>query len=298
MSRYLSAYRWELWLIVGIPAIAFVVGNVAHVGVTALFVVSDSYSDLALAANRAVLPASIGGVKLLLLAVSYPRVRGLGRDFLSLLWGYLMVVSLIWLIASGGFFLAWADYAEVNPGVVLGRSIAVATIASVPHYLALLWFARRASRISLTHAFFLVAFTMFVVVRPWADPETEWGIMAVYGPMLVGAIATLVVMLLKVWLLGNFDDRGPGFRRNAIAGVIAATVAAGFIALLLVSLLGYAEGQLSVASLLLNSWSGSFFFSTSVITMLLEFGVMLALVYLVRVRQPRAEAHQVGNSLQ
>ena len=160
MSRYLSAYRWELWLIVGIPAIAFVVGNVAHVGVTALFVVSDSYSDLALAANRAVLPASIGGVKLLLLAVSYPRVRGLGRDFLSLLWGYLMVVSLIWLIASGGFFLAWADYAEVNPGVVLGRSIAVATIASVPHYLALLWFARRASRISLTHAFFLVAFTI------------------------------------------------------------------------------------------------------------------------------------------
>lgn len=241
-------------------------------------------------AYRVAVRASVGSVKLLLLTVFCTRVLGMGRDFLSLLWVYFLVESLIWLLASGGFFLLRLDYFALNPAALLMRNLSVATIASVPLYLALLWFARQASRISLTHAFFLVAITMFVVARPYPSHQvTEW-IGAFYGTLLVWAVATLGVLLLKVWLLGNFDSRGPGFRRNAIIGVIAATIAAGIFAFLLVSLLGYLEELPSVAVFLVLSWSKPFFFYTSVNTALLGIGVMLALVGLGSVWESRRGA--------
>ena len=165
----------------------------------------------------------------------------------------------------------------------------------MPPLLALLWFARQASRLSLTHAFFLVAFT---ALRPWDPVHWNWSLESipyVYVTVLIGVLITYSVMLLKVWLVGNYELRGPAFRRNTLIGLVAAILLSGYVRVLISQLIGPAEGRyLSVPSL--ASYFESAYELTSVMfrTGLDQTLIAFALVYLVRVRVSAADARADG----
>ena len=146
--------------------------------------------------------------------------------------------------------------------------------------LALLWFARRAARLGLPHAFFLVGF-MFIPVTHVVytlffnlgvgplqpSHSSDAALMLVFLAFTVAAVAAA---LLRVWLLGNFDRRGRAFRRNAAAvhlAVGARLPLAGFAAFYVVS---------------------PRFYLLLVLCTLALWAAVLWIVYLVRVREPAA----------
>ena len=255
MRRFIATYRWELWLI-GISCTAAVV--------------REFWSG---AAVLSVLAA-------VLLGVSYIRVRRLERDLLPLVWGYFLTIAIITASAANapadlkvGLPASWIDLLQppwFSPW-------APSWLALLPELLALFWFARRASRLSLAHAFFLAGFmftpvshvlyTLFVnldvsPVQP--SPSNN----ALFHATWTLAAAATAASLLKVWLLGNFDSRGRVFRRNAIVVHLAVAItlpSVGFAAFYLVAPRVY----LLLVLLTVVWWAG-----------------VLALIYLVRVRQP------------
>ena len=78
----------------------------------------------------------------------------------------------------------------------------------------------------------------------------------------------MAASVLAVWLLANFDVRGPLFRRSAAAAVVVL------------------EGLVYLPLLL----APALFFLPQSVVFLLLFPLQLILVYLVRVRQPGGEA--------
>ena len=288
MRSFFVTYRWELWLVVGIPVIQglmpLVVGAFAHF-------LGHGNEPIGLL----MLVGSVVG--LLLLAVSYLRVRNLGRDFLAVLWGYVVVASVIGTIASGASFLVGVVFPAEEHLTAIGRGLSIYGLATLLDVLALLWFARRASRLSLMHAFFLVVYSTLPVFGPVTGATVE-GInpYLVLASSLVGRAITLTVMLAKVWLLGNLDRRSPRFRRNAVIGLIATSILSGYAGVVIADLIGYAEGPyLTILPLLgvvvgLAAFTATSAFGLAVLLML------FALVYLVRVRpltayaEPESEA--------
>ena len=287
MSHYLATYRWELWLLVGIPAIAVVLGHVLQIAGSFLL---GLFSPL-------LLPVISAAIGLILLALSYPFVRGLGREFLTLLWGYLVIASVIGTVMLGVLYVAWGDSFETGGFTYLGRALTITGIATVPRTLALLWFARQVSRLSLAHAYFLVAFTMLARTGFVQSQDTFTGFFDLYAGLLTGFGIALCVALLKVWLLGNFDERGAEFRRNGVIGLVVATVIAGYVGVLISQILGFGEGQFSAISPLLDVVAGLFAFNVLTGLTLLEPFVVVVLVFLLRVRSSRAEEPRATRSL-
>ena len=120
----------------------------------------------------------------------------------------------------------------------------------------LLWFARRASRLSLAHAFFL-AFVVGGITLPYLG--YLWDASA-YTDLLLD----LAGGILAVWLLANFDVRGLRFRRVS-AGLVIALESMIYLPLVVLGVVGiYIAAPLLAASVVLP----------------------LTLVYLIRVRQP------------
>ena len=282
LLRFVGTYRWELWLIVGIPVTTAILRDFVWIPLVFLFGLDHATINL---------QVFLGGVvTLLLMAVSYLRVRRLGRDFLALLWGYSVIVGAIWTIATGAVLIVGIEFPTESPLSVLGRSILIFGLAAVPQFLALLWFGRQASRLSLTHAFFLVAFASFALSGPVLGLQSADGIVGVYISLLVRGVITLSVMLLKVWLLGNFDVRGPGFRRNAVICLVTATIVSGYVRVLIGELLGYGEGPYSNFLPLLDVVFGVAAFVATTAFDLLTLFVLFALVYVVRMRQSSVDA--------
>ena len=283
-------YRWELWLVIGIPVIATFSRNFVFHPLDLLLGLEEetvTLHNLKWAQGLA--------LSLLLLAVSYLRVRRLGREFLALLWGIATILPAIALVAQGFIYVLGLTDPETGFIGGLGRYYLAYGLFEAPILLALVWFARRASRLSLTHAFFLVAFS---ILRPWDPVHWNWSLENlpyVYVTILIGVLITHSVMLLKVWLVGNFELRGPAFRRNTLIGLVAAILLSGYVRVLISQLIGPGEGRyLSVPSLL------SLFEPTYVlIAVLARTGlqrtlIAFALVYLVRVRQSAADARADG----
>lgn len=273
MRGFLIAYRWELWLIVGIP-VATVIGEAfAGIFVALLY----NYSNAA--THFVHLVGSVIGV--LLLAAFYLRVRNLGRDFLAVLWSYLVAESAIWATASSVLFLfvlVFPAPAE-EPLTDSIRRLSVYGLASLPSTLALLWFARRASRLSLWHAAFLLVYASVSLIGPLSgSTSSETSTFVHIANYLARGATTLTVMFAKVWLLGNFERRGLKFLRNAVIGLLATLVLSGCARAVVAHLTGYAE------------WSNLVgFMSASVFQLVMLLG-LFALVYLVRVRYPAADA--------
>ena len=265
--RFIVTYRWELWLMVCIPVITGIVRLFGFAATDALPGLNDTFGSLPF------FVASVVGLSLL--GVSYPRVKRLGRDFLPVLWAYVVVTSAIGTIAAGVSFLLEVGFPEASFGTVALGLFIVYSLPALPHLLALFWFARRASALSLAHAFFLAVYAQFTVADPGGMSSSAEG--ASYTEFVLAAsVITPIVLLIKVWLLGNVDLRGPRFRRNAVIGLIAMVILSGFTKLLIAELIGYGPA--------LASESVEFAGTTAIdVVMLL---VVFCVVYLVRVRQP------------
>ncbi len=310
LLRYFTTYRWELWLIIGIPAVVAVVRMVSVPLLAIPFNDLEDSGSAIVYVNLTIAPINAGYlvagiVGLLLLSVSYLRVRRLEREFLPSLWGYSIAVAVIGvvvisvltitnLIVAFAFAAVGADPGEV--GSLLNRlGNFTLLFASLPQYLALLWFSRQLSRVSLTHAFFLVAFTSlylyipirFIIGRPLSD-EIAW---AANLDLLIGGFAGLIVMLIKVWLLGNFDRRGERFRKEAIIILVAMVILGDYARVALGILLGYMEVPSAAMLPYILPTVGLFYVGLfMVIGLVFNLAILLALfgsAYLVRVRKPK-----------
>ena len=285
LSRYFVTYRWELWLIIGIPAVSGVAFSVSFPLIAFLLVDIVGFTAIDDAGRLA-----SGIVGLLLLSVSYLRVRRLERDFLPSLWGYSIAVAVIGIVTTiAALVVAVADF-EVSRTVSSLHVTVIRLFGSLLQYLALLWFARQLSRISLTHAFFLVAFTSLYLFIPiqgsligGTSSEIGW---ATFLQGLIGGFVGLIVMLIKVWLLGNFDRRGERFRKEAIIILVATVILSDYARVALGTLLDYLEIPSEAILPLLGSTVGLFMVMGLVVN-LMTLLVLFGSVYLVRVRQPK-----------
>ena len=286
---YFTTYRWELWLIIGIPAVSVVVsvwsyplsGFLLHDRVSSLSVVNSS---LVITNAGHLVPGIVG---LLLLSVSYLRVRRLEREFLASLWGYSIAIAVIGVVATIAVIVVAVADPDASRAVGGFRASGIRLLAGIPQYLALLWFARQLSRVSLTHAFFLVAFTSLYLFIPiqgsFIDGTSDGLVRALYLSMLVGRIVSLTVALIKVWLLGNFDKRGERFRREAIIILVATVIISDYVRVMLGSLLGY----LDVPGEAILGFTGGVTMVIGLVFNLVTLLVLFGSVYLVRVRRPK-----------
>ena len=158
MQRLLVTYRWELWLLGGIPLVS---GIVVPLLPSVLPILPrgdwlfDRYTYFRIWAVDHLATVA-------LLAVSYSRVRRSGRNLLPLVWGCALVTvavgELLWFTVT-----AVAPVFETSDAFsfrlwLFGLSLAN-FIVSLP---VLLWFAWQALRFSLAHAFFL-----FLIVKAY-----------------------------------------------------------------------------------------------------------------------------------
>ena len=268
---YFVTYRWELWLIVGIPAITYVLHFVF--AVTTAYILGGGNSLFKLY-------ELLGGVAhLLLLAVSYLRVRKLGRDFLAVVWGYFLAVSVIPVTAQGILFLV-----EVAGNQGLMGQLGDVILLALPVKIAvLLWFARSASRLSLAHAVFLLIFSSSITVGSVTGSPVSGR-----GTLLIGAAFGLTVVFVKVWLLGNFEQRDSRFRRDAVIGLLATLMLSGYAKPAIAHFFGYTEGPYVLRMPLLGAGYGSLAFFVNSAFALAFLAVFFALVYSARVRPPAA----------
>ena len=293
MKRYFVTYGWELWLIIGIPAILTVVFVLSNI--LSGILLSDRLGGLSIDnASQVYINAGqlvVGIVSLLLLSLSYLRVRRLEREFLASLWGYSIAVAVIGAATTIAVIVVAVADPEASWGVSSLRALGIRLFASLPQYLALLWFARKLSKISLTHAFFLVAFTSLYLFIPISgtlvDVTGTERVRAFYLSMLVGWVVSLIVALIKVWLLGNFDRRGERFHKEAIIILVATIILSQYARVTIGELLGYLEGPYLAIVPWLGVIVGLVFFVIGFVINLTILLVLFGSVYLVRVRQPK-----------
>ncbi len=167
------------------------------------------------------------------------------------------LLRLVWsftLVLTGISALLYLSAAFAGYGDSLSQLFDVFTLGALLSLPPLLWFARQASRASLMHAYFLVFIVGGVTLPDVAESL----------PFYFEWLWRLAGSLLAAWLLANFDVRGLYFRGFAVAVVV---VLGGLLYLPL----------LTFPLFLLHS-----------IVLLLLFPLKLALIYLVRVRQPLA----------
>ncbi len=247
-------YRWPFVLFIGVSFVA----ELSRITTTYIHDVSSSSNpgshELSLW-----LPGVTSLVTALLLGVLYLRVRNVEPAILRLVWSCTLAIAVMQVPLYLGAVLA--GYGDSLPQVLW-----VHTFNSVLLLPLLLWFARRASRLSLTHAFFLV-----FIIGGLALPALPGSL-----PFYFDCLWRLAASAVAVWLLSDYEARGYRFRRFATATVVAASGLL-YLELYLGSLFHPA------ASLIALRW----FPLQSVIAYLL-FPMQLISIYLVRVRQPAA----------
>ena len=225
-------YGWPLVLFVGVPFVAEIGYRVTlYVYDMSASGSSGPYESLWFSGARSLTSAVV-------LGILYPLLRNTERSILRLAWSYTLVLQGMGaLVYFGAIFAGYGDS--------LSQVVLVYMVGALMSFLPLLWFARRASRAGLAHAFFLV-FIVGGLTLP--DPPEAL-------PFYFGWLWELAEGVVAAWLLANFEARGLWFRRSA--------------AVLVVLL-----GGLVYLPLLLTT-----------ILFLLPFPLQLALIYLVRVRR-------------
>lgn len=273
MRARLSRYKWELWLLIGIP---FLVQVAYSLSVLVLqFVGWVSYVE----------PFVVNPARLLLLSVSYWFwVRRLDREFLVSLWGYLIVVAAIGSVESVMFRVLDVIY---GPGLVfVSASVGLLLLFPLLSYLVLLWFARKLSRTGLSYAFFLVVFTSLnLIVLPSVTP-VEPALRTATISSIISIVALPWIPLLKVWLLGNFERRDERFRRNAIIVLAIALTVNSYIWIMAGILLGAFESPFYTIFPFFDLTFGNVaaFIATFIVNALSLF-MLFGVVYLIRVRK-------------
>ena len=215
MRRLLNKYRWELWLFIGIPTV-----------VSLISVIYD-WSGVRWVGNSGLRDtgAVTGLAAAVLLGLSYPWVRRLGRPMLGMLWRYSIaasvVVGAVWIVSDLLFSGVELDSTD------LAYSLGALGAAGL---LVRLWFAREASRISLAHAFLFIALTVATgsLVTPftiaWLNVREGYDLyvaMAVAGSAAFGTMLVVTITLLSIWALTTFDVLDRIMRRRVIVALLA-----------------------------------------------------------------------------
>ena len=244
----LRKYFWPFLLFLGVPLVGRVVIN-AYLGLLVSGLIS---------LDSVLLPSALSSVTTtVLLGVLYPLVRNVDQATLRLVWTCTLVIAAMSTLVYLGAVFAGAGDSVLQADLVL----TVGGLLSLP---PLLWFARQASRFSLAHAFFLV-----LVIGGLTLPGPPESVPVYFRWLWVFADG-----VIAVWLLANFDLRGPGFRRWSVVVIAALKGLA-----LLSSLVLVASGAAYAALLLLG--------------IVVFFLLQLFLVYIVRVRHPTAQVPPV-----
>ncbi len=212
MPHVLHRYRWELWLFVGIPFF----GVAAQVLLAA---VVDGFLD-GFDVGVSLLLRGIGILAIAtLLGISYARILRTRQGLFPLIWGYVFISSVIAATVEIVTGLAIPDDPDVTTvGLYTLGSDLFLFILIFP---LLLWFAWRASRLSLAHAFFLIVVTRAVYI---SLSVVSMVVQQLQQPSLIGILALvsmLATVFVAIWLLGNFEWRSSEFRAQAVLALLA-----------------------------------------------------------------------------
>ena len=265
MARLLGRYRWELLLLVVVPAIAYIFSGVGvgfgpWVSTTLLLLLNFS--------------SGIGhGFTAILLGVTYFRVRALGRPTLSLFWEYSLSAAVIATLSAITAALVAIAFLRLE---IISSHLAVfpliRLVEDTPGALVLLWFARRASRISLAHAFLLVTATVSPTLNVSLDN------LALYNAAIItDVMLQFTLSLLAVWAIPHFD--GDNFRMRS--RLLAALLTVGGLRLIFWAVIGI------ITVTVQGSYELTIVDLTNAI-LIFALPTLLVLTYLVRVRPPPA----------
>ncbi len=216
--RLVAAYRWELWLLVGIPCIRLAGAPLVE---TFLDAYSGSPADTddavsRLAAARAA--ASIAAVAAA--ALSYVRVRRQERELLLLIWAYVVGNSTLITALHIWFFEQWDSSGGLDPALRLVISASPITLGYWALYAWLIW---RASRLSLAHALLLAALAHLLTgIEISVMPYLQWTVRQAAAGGLIGLAAGGVM----AGLTAAFDVRAAEFRKKAVAALVIVGAAA------------------------------------------------------------------------
>ena len=152
--------------------------------------------------------------------------------------------------------------------------------------LLVLWFARRASRVSLAHAFFIVALVfsfpfvrLFELVAFQSDAETPLRVLASAAASGASSALWFSATLAAVWMLGNFDRRGAAFRKRAAAALFGIRAAVGVAGVVILA----SRGDVALAQ-----------DARTAAVVIIGWGATIALVYLLRDRRPAISARDAA----
>ena len=259
IRRFIQAYRWELTLLVVVPAfgnvISFLSANLLFFTMESKWIVWSS----TLGSGLGLLGSAV------LLGLCYRRVRRINQRYLTLLWTYSIVSDVVGALSTLATWTFAVIVTDTTDSVIqTAQTLFILSVAEIAlHLPVLLVFARRASRFSLWHGFLL-----YLVFRSYAIPNfvsflglTDSQFAASLYWLPIGTVWFLAVGCSLAWLLGNFESRGNSFRQRATAVLL-------------------------VAQLLLPfHWTVLPFHLTAMTVRGLSHAFGMALIYLVRVRR-------------
>lgn len=127
MLRFVSAYRWELWLVIGFPVVAGMVAWGALVGIGSVVGEDDRQKVVVASILLGTITASA------LLVLFNDRARRQGRDLLALLWGYSLWVAMVGMLTLSVILLL---HTASPPGGESTQKLTTATQWSPPMRLA------------------------------------------------------------------------------------------------------------------------------------------------------------------
>lgn len=163
------------------------------------------------------------------LAVSYGRVLRLNRPLLRLLWQYSFVslaISLIFSVVD-----AILLYPEDLTAFQLDFRTSLTVLLSIPvHMVALVWFARKASRGGFKYALVLLGLIAHAELTPFSLLDAVGSFVIWRGELYFGGIIfTAILALVAVWVLHQADS----------GGVVTKRAIATLFSVALLGLLGY-----------------------------------------------------------
>ena len=296
MRRFATTYRWELFLLFGLPVVLGLLGMATFEGLPK----NAIWADCGRVSCVWWITYGLRVVHLVLLGATYPFVRRQGREFLTLLWGLETALQVVALVVFGTEIAAGAgdsprgfrlidvtiQIEESGGGFVTLSPISYNAVYALrlPVYL---WFIRRASRISMGHAFLLYGLSMadagFSVAPIVMIYVTLYPTLPYVGLVVFHILAQIGLNVLMFRALIRRDELSPVSRMVMAAALIVAAP--------LVSLLGwFLWFGVTVGPIVMNTTHGHLVFtpySTTVhalrsVTYVLP---VLALGYFVRVRR-------------
>ena len=261
LAALAGKYRWELLLFLGLPLLSDTAAfEVLTIPIRVVVLIVKTTGLLIPVPSIDTLGAFSLHVHAFLLGIFYYfHVRRSGRRTLSLVWAYAFAATAIGAVA------AWtpdldAQWEWLAPGA-----------EALAGGIALVWFAARASRFSLAHAFLLIALSTALYGYgsvaiyfsvPWTEANPAFWLVS---------ILSIAQGLLAVRVLAQFDSARV-LSRNAIIAMFAL------------------DGTMLVALGIVNGGHPAAQAALSAVVMLASwaawYGVVILLTYLARSRQP------------